>query len=251
MFNELGKQDQDGSNRTGTTRPNQGTSTATSQSNPYKSPIKIPSDSVNPGVRTRSSLAVQCPPEAPSSSTISGLQDRDSDENVDREEENNRVEVRDDSVQTENTGIVRREEIVEKRSTSSFEDENEEKNQKQKETADASVSASTRGASTSFHGFARLDRKWFDESGYNGCLDRLEELERIVESQFEDLSSKGYDVASAFSHGMTDADSIIIDNDSPLSMKKLQSLEKVVEKQHQELIENGVLPQDSVKIFTA
>ena len=96
--------------------------------------------------------------------------------------------------------------------------------------------------SSFFRGFERSNRKWFDESGYSGCLDRLEELEGIVEDQFRDLSTKGFPVASPSALGL--------DSESPLRMEALNALEEAVEMQHKDLLARGVLPCDSVKIFT-
>ena len=97
-----------------------------------------------------------------------------------------------------------------------------------------------------FDGFAKTNRKWFDESGYSGCLERLEELEGIVEAQFRDLHAKGYGVPKPASIG----------KDGPLKLKleeleELEELERAVERQHRTLVDSGILPTDSLPIFAA
>lgn len=104
-----------------------------------------------------------------------------------------------------------------------------------------------KGKGTSFNGFVQHERKWFEKSGYNGCLDRLEELEKIVEAQFQDLSSKGYEVPTTLLKGLGGH---TVDKDSPLKLEGLEKLELAVEKQHKDLIEKGVLPGDTLRIFT-
>ncbi|QDZ17745.1 hypothetical protein HOP50_01g02540 [Chloropicon primus] len=101
-----------------------------------------------------------------------------------------------------------------------------------------------------FGGFARSRRDWFDESGYSGCLDRLEELEEIVEAQFKDLSTKGYAVPPVGSTTL-DGETLSLRRGSPLKLETLEKLEKTVEKQHKDLIQKGVLPGDSLRIFTS
>ena len=73
-------------------------------------------------------------------------------------------------------------------------------------------------------------------------MDRLEELEGIVEAQFRDLSTKGFPVASPSALGL--------DSESPLRIEALNALEEAVEMQHKDLLARGALPGDSVKIFT-
>ena len=91
-----------------------------------------------------------------------------------------------------------------------------------------------------FDGFAKTNRKWFDESGYSGCLERLEELEGIVEAQFRDLHAKGYGVPKPASIGK-----------DGLKLEELEELERAVERQHRTLVDSGTLPTDSLPIFAA
>ena len=106
--------------------------------------------------------------------------------------------------------------------------------------------------SRGFQGFSRTSRKWFDESGYSGCLDRLEELEGIVEAQFKDLSSKGYGENLATKARLYDGETLDLSSlgrEAPLKLETLEKLERTVEKQHDDLIDKGVLPGDSLRIF--
>ena len=91
-----------------------------------------------------------------------------------------------------------------------------------------------------FDGFAKTNRKWFDESGYSGCLERLEELEGIVEAQFRDLHAKGYGLPKPASIGK---------DGPPLKLEELEELERAVERQHRTLVDSGVT--DSLPIFAA
>ena len=121
--------------------------------------------------------------------------------------------------------------------------------EEKEEEEGAEPAAAVRGTSPHrerFDGFAKTNRKWFDESGYSGCLERLEELEGIVEAQFRDLHAKGYGVPKPASIG----------KDGPLKLKleeleELEELERAVERQHRTLVDSGILPTDSLPIFAA
>ena len=74
----------------------------------------------------------------------------------------------------------------------------------------------------------------------------------VVEAQFKDLSSKGYDASAALLKDPSlKMKGLQSSSSSPLQMEALYNLEKLVEQQHKDLVDKGVLPEDSVKIFTS
>jgi hypothetical protein len=226
---------------------------------PYKDPIKVPSEPSSSRTRRTEGGAL---PKQRRSSRENGKEAARPKVRDEGEDPSSRVELRDDSVQTEREEDSGKEEKIVNGEAGGQEDgSSPAPSSAQQQTKDATAShASVSTAienetqSTLFNGFSRLDRKWFDDSGYNGCLDRLEELERVVEAQFEDLSSKGYDASSALLKDSSSTSYSFDKNkspkDSPLRMEALDNLEKLVEQQHKDLVDKGVLPEDSIRIFT-